>query len=130
MSKRDTKTLSRRWFNKADNIWLYAKAGYKSTGLTAPFCFDCQQVAELYLKGFLVLNNIKPPKTHHLPKLLQLCIKKDKQFNNLVYECSTLTTYYIPSRYPTFPFPEYSIDEAQEAKEAVEKIIDFVTATR
>lgn len=130
MSKRNTKILSKRWFDKADNIWLYANAGYQSTGLTAPFCFDCQQVAELYLKGFLVLNNIKPPKTHNLPKLLQLCIEKNQQFNNLIHECSTLTTYYIPSRYPTFPFPEYSTDEAQEAKEAVEKIINLVKTTQ
>lgn len=123
MKNRDTKTLSRRWFEKADNLWLYAKAAFRETGLTAPFCFDCQQVAELYLKGFLVLNGRKPPRTHSLLLLIERCIDLDSGLGRLSEECKFLTKYYIPTRYPSYPFPEYSDEEAGEAKKSVEKIV-------
>lgn len=32
-------------------------------------CYHCQQSAEKYLKGFLVLHGMSPPKTHDLNQL-------------------------------------------------------------
>jgi HEPN domain-containing protein len=36
-------------------------------------CFHCQQSAEKYLKGILVLHGIQPPKIHDLQELCNLC---------------------------------------------------------
>jgi len=36
-------------------------------------CYLCQQSAEKYLKGYLVLHDINPPKIHDLNQLRKLC---------------------------------------------------------
>lgn len=126
MKKQEREKLSVRWFNKANNIWLYAQAGFENTSLTSPFCFDCHQVVELYLKGYLAYLEIKPLRTHNLPQLLDLCSKRDTDFRQLANECQKLNKYYITTRYPTFPFPEYSKSEAEEARENVRDIISFI----
>ena len=36
-------------------------------------CFHCHQSSEKYLKGFLVLHDVEPPKTHNLKELMEMC---------------------------------------------------------
>ncbi|MBS4031242.1 MAG: HEPN domain-containing protein [Clostridiales bacterium] len=64
-------------------------------------CFHCQQSAEKYLKGYLVLHNINPPKTHDLDELCKLCLHMSDAFMNIADQCSDLTAYGIQPRYPT-----------------------------
>ena len=40
-------------------------------------CFHAQQSAEKYLKAFLVLREIEPPRIHNLIELLKLCSNQD-----------------------------------------------------
>jgi len=43
-------------------------------------CYHCQQSAEKMFKGFLVLNQVEPPKIHDLPLLCKMCIEKKSAF--------------------------------------------------
>lgn len=63
-------------------------------------CYHCQQSAEKYLKGYLVLYGMNPPKTHDLDELCKLCIELSNTFKDLVDHCSDLTAYGVQPRYP------------------------------
>jgi len=41
-SCRKTKILSQRWFKMADEDLLFAKAGWKESGISRHTCFMCQ----------------------------------------------------------------------------------------
>jgi HEPN domain-containing protein len=63
-------------------------------------CYLCQQSAEKYLKGFLVLHGANPPKTHDLDELCKLCLGVSGAFADVVDPCSDLTAYGVQTRYP------------------------------
>lgn len=69
--------------------------------LIGAICFHCQQAAEKYLKGFLVLNGTDPPRTHDLDVLCELCTQISDSFKNIADQCSELTAYAVQPRYPT-----------------------------
>jgi len=89
-------------------------------------CFLAQQIAEKYLKGFLVFHNKKIQKIHDLIKLLNECKNIDKSFRELEEECVLLNDYYIETRYPLDSPIDYSKKEAKAALVAIDKIINFV----
>ena len=128
MSKkiRKTKILSQRWFKMADEDLLFAKAGWKESGISGHACFMCQQIVEKYLKGFLVSQNINPPRIHDLPKILEMCIEIDGKFRQFTDECEILSGYYIAPRYPLDMPQDYSKEQVEEAFEIVDGIKDFV----
>ena len=63
-------------------------------------CYHCQQSSEKYLKGFLFLHNIEPPKTHNLIELLEICEKQKNDFSVLLPQLNVLTDYAVLPRYP------------------------------
>ena len=63
-------------------------------------CYLCQQTVEKYLKGYLFFCGIKPPKTHELDRLCEMCAEHDGRFNELFEQCETLTVYGTQPRYP------------------------------
>lgn len=63
-------------------------------------CYHCQQSAEKYLKGYLVLCGKNPPKIHDLDELCKLCTRLSDTFKNIADHCSDLTAYGVHSRYP------------------------------
>jgi HEPN domain-containing protein len=63
-------------------------------------CYHCQQSAEKYLKGYLVLCGKNPPKVHDLDELCKLCTGISDNFKNIADHCSDLTAYGVHSRYP------------------------------
>jgi len=63
-------------------------------------CFLCQQSSEKYLKAFLFLQNIEPPKTHKLLELMEMCEKIDSNFSVLFPQLNLLTDYAVMPRYP------------------------------
>jgi len=68
----DKKAELQQWLEIADNDLAYAEFASKNMW-PVPYgiiCFHCQQAAEKYLKRFLVMNNIAPPKVHDLEELL------------------------------------------------------------
>lgn len=88
-------------------------------------CFHAQQMAEKYLKGFLVYSNKEFPKVHQLEKLLQLCKNIDSTFKELDEESILLSEFYIETRYPG-DWPEFFLSEAKKAYQAALKIKDFI----
>ena len=63
-------------------------------------CYHCQQSAEKYLKGYLIENGEKAPRTHDLRLLQGLCYKIDPTFDDIADACDALTIYSIQPRYP------------------------------
>lgn len=62
--------------------------------------FHCQQVAEKYLKGFLISHHQKPPYVHDLISLLASCTQFDVSLVQIEDECQALTHYSVQPRYP------------------------------
>ena len=64
-------------------------------------CYLCQQSAEKYLKGLLVLHGTNPPKTHDLDELCKLCcLQVSGAIADVADQCSDLTAYGVQPRYP------------------------------
>lgn len=70
--------------------------------------------------------DVRAGKTHDIATLLEMCIEKDKEFENMdIEKLENLTYYAVNVRYPeTFYTP--SFEEAQDALKLAEKVKDFV----
>jgi HEPN domain-containing protein len=123
--------ILQQWLNKGNDDLRSAE--YLST-MHHPtpdevICNLCQQSAEKYLKSFLFLHNIEPPKTHDLIELLEMCTKYDGLFFTLSPKIHILTTYAVLPRYPnelgiTGEDMKVAIRYAKEIQEFILKIID------
>ena len=85
-------------------------------------CYLCQQSAEKYMKGFLFYHGVKPPKTHDLEKLCNICVEYNEKFDNMYDQCETLSQYGVQPHYPYgMELDEYqmkkALDYAQQIKE-------------
>lgn len=112
------------WFRLADNDLTVAEftlANYPA--MYEIICYHCQQSAEKYLKGYLTYNGIKPPKTHEVDKLCEMCMELNTRFNEKLKICATLTMYGVQPRYPY----ESELDEyhAKQAVDYAQKIRNF-----
>jgi HEPN domain-containing protein len=116
MTQQNNIVLADEWFDNAANALGYAKTGLPDTSFYGWICFLCHQSAELYLKGYLVLDRVKPPKIHDLTKLLELAVKQERSLESLLPGCKILNRYYIAVRYP----PELRNVDKIEAQAAVE----------
>ena len=87
-------------------------------------CYHCQQSAEKYLKGYLVLFGQNPPKIHDLDELCKLAMKLSYTFIDIADQCSDLTAYGVQPRYPM----ELMLEEQdmQQALNSAKVIRDFV----
>ncbi len=119
------KKLAREWFKAGKSDYEYAKVGLKQKDIYPQVGFLCQQTAEKYLKGYLILNKIKPPRTHDLTLLLSNVVKINSQLRELANACELLMGFYIESRYPP-DIPNYTEDELRQAFLAAEKVKDKV----
>ena len=61
--------------------------------------FHCQQAAEKYLKGALVIFGEEPPYTHDLPLLCKLAEKHRSSFVSISSSCSIITQFSVQPRY-------------------------------
>jgi len=117
--------LFQEWIIKAQNDLKAAQILYREKGPSDTLCFHCHQAVEKYLKGFLVFNQKRFPKTHDLIFLMNLCKKVNADFRQIENELITLNKYYIESRYP----PEirtYSNQECEKILNLAEKLTQFI----
>lgn len=128
MQKNNKKILAEEWFKKARDDQKSAKVILEEGGYYGTTCFLAQQMAEKYLKGFLVFGGWKLEKAHDLVKLLNECTKTNPDIEGLKDDCILLNDYYIETRYPLDVPIDYSKKEAKEALSAAERIGKFVTA--
>jgi len=66
---------------------------------TEIIAFHCQQAAEKYLKGALVILGEEPPYTHDLDKLCRLAQKHRSSFVSVSSLCTIITHFSIQPRY-------------------------------
>ncbi|MDI6785151.1 MAG: HEPN domain-containing protein [bacterium] len=125
----DSKQLAKEWFESALSDYDYAQVGLKEKETYPQIAFLSQQIAEKYIKGFLILNGINIQKIHELPKLLDECVKFNKELEKLRDACELLTGFYTEVRYPP-DIPDYTKNEILEAfnnakfvKETIESLI-------
>ena len=89
------------WFIYAENDFGSAEflLGRRPLPLEI-ICFHCQQAAEKILKGLLVLQGTRPPKTHDLVELYALCMPFIATINEILLHCKSLNDYSVRPRYP------------------------------
>lgn len=87
-------------------------------------CYLCQQSAEKYLKGYLVLYGIDPPKIHDLNELRKLASKLSDTFKDIADQCSDLTAYGVQPRYPMGLILEEQ--DVRQAIDSAKTIRDFI----
>lgn len=108
------KSLAQEWFDAALSDYQYAMIGIREVSVFPQVAFLSQQVAEKFLKGFLVLHDIEPPRIHDLTKLLDACVQVELALEELRDACEALTGFYIEVRYPPHT-PQYTKQEIEEA---------------
>ena len=98
----DKKDLLQQWLDKSNDD--LRSADYLAT-MHHPtpdeiICFHCQQSSEKYLKSYLFLHDIEPPKTHNLIELMEMCEKINNNFSTVLPQLDILTDYSVFPRYP------------------------------
>ena len=75
------------------------------------------------LKGFLVSNDIAPPKKHDLPLLCDMCVEIDSRFDALNDISEFLTIFGVQPRYPN----EITVldEDADKALREIDKVMVF-----
>jgi len=126
---KNNKLLAQEWFKVAEDDLAYAKVGLKEDRFFSLIAFHAQQSAEKYLKGFLVIHNIKPPRYHDLVHLIKLCQKINPDFSSLRSHADKLNPYAVDTRYPVF-YPIVRKKYAEEAVTLAEDIIEFIKSSQ
>ena len=62
--------------------------------------FHSQQCAEKYLKALVQQSGAEPPRTHHLPTLLDMLTGVHADLEDLRLPCESLAPYAVHFRYP------------------------------
>lgn len=123
----DSRTRAQEWQRLAEMDLSSAEYLLKMHPVPVEIiCYHCQQSAEKYLKGYLVLHGINPPKIHDLDELCKLCMKWSDTFKDIADQCSDLTAYGVQPRYPM----EMMLEEQDmwQALNSAKTIRDFILA--
>jgi HEPN domain-containing protein len=91
---KDWRLLAERDMSVADYL-----AGNMRPMPTEIIAFHCQQAAEKYLKGVLVILGEEPPYTHDLDELCSLAEKHRPSFVSVSSLCTIITHFSIQPRY-------------------------------
>ncbi|MCC9075340.1 HEPN domain-containing protein [Litorilinea aerophila] len=109
---------SERWFLFARQDLRMAELAMVE-GIYNQVCFHCQQCAEKAVKGLLIFQGQKPPRTHRLTDLLGLL--DPNPLAEIALEVQLLDRFYIPTRYPD-ALPgvlSEGLPDVQDAQEAL-----------
>lgn len=124
--KNNKQKFAQEWLKKANEDEKAGKIILKEGGLYGLASFHFQQMAEKYLKGYLILKGKRFRKIHDLTEILKECREMDKSFKDLTENCEFLNPFYIASRYPG-DIPEgISKNESEEAYKKARGIKEFV----
>lgn len=123
----DESNLTERWIKKAESDLKIALHELEHDDpSTDAICFHAQQVAEKYLKSYLVFHKSKLNKTHVLAMIIKDCCTINPDFQSLISEdVDLLTGYAVELRYPDeFYFP--TVEEARVAVTRAVLVKEFV----
>ena len=125
-NKSNLRELAGEWFSKAHDDELSSKNILDDKrGAPSTVCFLSQQMAEKFLKGYLVYNEKELLKIHDLDKLIKLCEEIDNSFIEIEDRTKNLSDFYISTRYPG-DYPEFTWSMAEKAFESADIIKKFV----
>jgi len=87
---------------KAEGDWHTARRELRATEFPNydAVCFHAQQCAEKYLKALLTERNVRFPKMHHLPTLLDLLVPLCREAEGYRADLSSLAPFAVDLRYP------------------------------
>ncbi|MEP7127334.1 MAG: HEPN domain-containing protein [Chitinophagales bacterium] len=112
------------WITKAENDWkvvkLIIKNNYDPEDI---LCYHCHQVAEKYLKGFLLYKYQPNIPIHDLLKLVDQILSIEPGFSIIKTKVKVLNLYAVRPKYPDDYFAplKSDCDEAIEAAKMVRK---------
>jgi HEPN domain-containing protein len=87
-------------------------------------CYHCEQSAEKYLKGYIILNGGNLYKTHDLTRLNELAKEYDNTFSEIDDDCVELVDYGVAVGYPFhIGLMEQDIKMAIESAETIARFI-------
>lgn len=129
MSERED--IVQGWLLKAESDLSAVVALLSASTALDVVCYHAQQVAEKYLKAFLIAGDVGFPPTHNLQRLLVLCEEVDPTFASLTPLAEVLTPYAVEARYETTFWPSQERAEAAyEAALTVKKhVLDHLQRT-
>ena len=115
------KPSTREWIKKAESDYRLAVALARRRKVTFhdQACFHSQQSAEKYLKARLEEANIVSPKTHDLPRLLNLLLCVEPLWVALLPSVVALSQYAVEFRYPGHEATAHDVKNALKAAKAV-----------
>jgi HEPN domain-containing protein len=116
------------WRRKAEEDFAAAGLLVEHGGPPATVCFLCQQVAEKYFKAWLLFQQQRAPRIHHLDLLLEDCLHLDSGFEALLDDAVLLKRYYLTTRYPDDLPDDVSPEEASAAFQSASRIRSFICA--
>ena len=119
--------IANEWFAKGEEDLMAAQTLLEESTTPNVICFLCQQIAEKYLKGFLVFWEQEIEKIHSIERLLEMCAKIKLEFNELAEPAAFLSTFYIQTRYPG-DFPNFSFNDAKQALQSAKDIKEMVVS--
>ena len=94
-------TIVKEWLKFASNDINCAKHSLSMKPVPLEIvCYHCEQAAEKALKGYLIYQDIEPPRTHILKLLCKMCTDIDETFEEITEICGDLTLYGVQPRYP------------------------------
>ncbi len=124
--KNNKKKLAQEWFGKAHDDELSIEGILNSKdGAPSTVCFLSQQLAEKYLKGYLVYKGEGFLKIHQLERLIEMCSRINERFLNFEEIAAKLSAFYISTRYPG-DFPDVDFEDAEKAYEDATKLKNFI----
>jgi HEPN domain-containing protein len=114
------------WFERGDRHISTAKMLLENKWYADTITFHIQQAIEMYLKGFFVIHDNKPPKIHDLDILISQAARYDERLNTFLELCEKSTKYYIENRYPPGPLVQYSYSEIKDDMEKTYALIQMI----
>ena len=105
------KNQAAEWFERGNHDIETAQLLYDERGYTDSIAYHIQQALEKYLKGYLVLNEKRPPRIHELDALLAHIRPFDQNLADYLELCEKVSKYYVDDRYPPGPPAEYKYGE-------------------
>ncbi|SRR5579871_505807 len=121
MSDFDTTIFAARK-HKAEEDWTTVQLLMVHEGPRDTICFHCQQLAEKYLKGFVLFHRGPLKRIHQRDELLTDCVEIDNALRDLADDVALLKEFYMPARYPDDYPEDATLEEAEAAVQAASRV--------
>lgn len=118
----------KHWLQRAENDFAAMRDIAAGSASPDTICFHAHQSAEKFLKSALIVNHVRPPRTHELPVLLRACTPTLRANGNVEDACANLESVWPKSRYPDDGMPtraeaEHAIAAATVIRDAARQAI-------